>query len=227
MKRTLLTLGALLLATTVHAQDLGGLLNDLRAIRAQYPASMSREQAAEMLNTFAYAHPGWGMLQKGSGNSCPIHGVYVSCDILINHETIIHYDVAMGADFDGQPNMNPIVFNSVGPCVIGPSSGCAMDHFQAPFTPSGGPVVTSPAIPTPPPANPSFEAAVRSFIEDVRAAIGRIETRQVAGEQWQADFDARTSAALAARPTTPTTGITFPVYKGSLFGAGITLTPQK
>lgn len=235
MTKTLKTLIAalflLIIGQTAQAQDTAALLNDLRAARAAYPAAMSREQAATYLNDFAYSHEGWGLLKKGSGNSCPLHETYVSCDILIHKgatdETSIHYDVAGQADFDGGNNMAP-AFNPVGPCVLGPSSGCSMTNFLPPYVPAGG----GPQPPSQPPVGPvvpsDFESAVRSFIEDVRAAIGRLEQAQgqsdarlVSLEESVAVLVSRSVGGGGSLPP-----IVFPVYKGSLFGVGVTLKPE-
>ncbi len=200
---------------------------------------MTRAQAAEMLNTFAYTHAGFGMLKKGSGNSCPLQGTFISCDILIYGPTIVHYDVASGADFDadaGASNMQP-VWNSDGPCVLSDSSGCQMGNFLKPFPPAESPQVTSPAAPNSPQPTPTtgMDPEVRTFIN---AAAGAMDSMQGKLDSGLSKLDAMLAlmaslqgqiAALPAQQTVPTStgAIKFPVYSGTFLGQKFTLTPQK
>jgi hypothetical protein len=61
---------------------------------------MTGAQEADMLNAVAWKNraSGWGLLRKGSGNSCPLRDTYVSCDILIHAPTIQHFDVLIDAE---------------------------------------------------------------------------------------------------------------------------------
>lgn len=138
-----------LLAGPAFAQT--SLIGDIAAERAKYPASMTPAQVAQMLNAVAWSHraEGWGLLRKGSGNSCPLNGTYISCDILIHAPSIQHFDVLRDAENAALPQ-----WNNVGPCVLSDSSGCAMSNFLAPFDPGGGvtppPVVVPPSTPSGP-----------------------------------------------------------------------------
>src|SRR5436190_1561525 len=102
LKRCVYLLFVLLLAAPVAAQN--NLLADLQAERAKYPdGPIPAATIAKILNAVAWAHraEGWGMLQKGSGNSCPIAGMFVSCDILIHKPSVTHWDVLNNAEGDG------------------------------------------------------------------------------------------------------------------------------
>lgn len=223
MRKLLIALA--LLFATVPAFGQESLLSDITATRNQYPDVMTREQAAEMLNSVASRHPGWGMLQKGSGNSCPLpNGVFISCDILIHKgssdETSIHYDVASGADFGDDAhgrNMQP-VFNSVGPCVLGPSSGCSMTKFLSPI----GVVVVQPPVVTAPPVGPQPVGTVDPRVLDfMNAVAGALDSMQA-----KLDRIVEATSVLVARPTVGPSSLQFPTYRGSLWGQTFTLTPQ-
>src|SRR5262245_25269367 len=135
LKRCFSSVIVLLLAAPVAAQT--NLLADLQAERAKYPdGPIPAATIATSLNAVAWAHraEGWGMLQKGSGNSCPIVGTFVSCDILIHKPSVTHWDVLNNAEGDGTGTA-AAQFNLVGPCVLGPASGCAMSNFLDPVDP--------------------------------------------------------------------------------------------
>lgn len=127
---TLITFALLATATPAHAQS--SLLGDVQAERAKYGPSMSRAEVASLLNAVAWRHraEGWGLLRKGSGNSCPLGDTFISCDILVNARTVTHFDVLIDAENTARPN-----WGDDGPCVISPSSGCAMSNFMAPIDP--------------------------------------------------------------------------------------------
>ena len=126
------------------------LLGDVQAERAKYPATMTRAQVADLLNAVAWKNraDGWGLLKKGAGNSCPLRDVSISCDILIHRGSINHYDVLIDAENTARPT-----WNLVGPCVLGPSSGCAMENFLAPVQPNGEPGPQPDPDPLPPPVD--------------------------------------------------------------------------
>jgi hypothetical protein len=134
MKRTLLTFIIALWAFPVAAQT--SLLPTVQKFRAQYPTPMSRPQLGDLLNRIAWEHraEGWGLLKKTGGSNCPApQGVPVSCDILVHAPTIQHFDILSDAENSAGPT-----WRNVGPCVLGPSSGCAMSNFLAPVRPIGG-----------------------------------------------------------------------------------------
>ena len=117
----------LLLALAVPASAQPSLLGDVQAERAKYGPSMTKAEVAQMLNAVAVKHPGWGLLRKGSGNSCPLGETFISCDILIDSATGHHFDVLIDAENTARPT-----WSDVGPCVLSPSSGCEMSRFVPP-----------------------------------------------------------------------------------------------
>lgn len=133
MKRILLSFVIALWALPVAAQT--SLLPTLQRFRAEYPTPMSRPQIGELLNRVAWEHraEGWGLLKKSGGSNCPApQGVAISCDILIHAPTILHFDVLSDAENTAGPT-----WRLVGPCVLGPSSGCSMSNYLAPVKPVG------------------------------------------------------------------------------------------
>lgn len=188
MKRHLLLIALLLLLPSpVRAQT--SLLPDLQRERAKHGPSMTSAEVAQMLNVVAWAHrtEGWGLLRKGSGNSCPLAGTFVSCDILIySRGATEHFDVLIDAEGRAEPT-----WQSDGPCVPGPSSGCDMARFFAPVDPGNGP-------PDPPPAG-TLQAQIDALVAQLaalRAQVANHETRIGTGEA----NDARIDHYLATRP---------------------------
>lgn len=226
--RHALRIATLLALTCAPALAQESLLNDLTASRSTYPPVMTRAQAAQLLNDVAARHPGWGLLKKGSGNSCPrTDGVYVSCDILIysaDGTNGVHFDVMMGADFDadaGASNMKP-QWISDGPCVIGPSSGCAMSNFLMPV--GGSPAPTSPGTVTGGGApTTDYQTQVLTFIT---AAAGSMDV-------MQAKLDAITNALLTtasrldALENSLKTGLPLPTVKFPAYSGNLTLYGAK
>lgn len=213
-------------AVHVSEDSAAPLLADLVAARALYPATMTRESTAALLNRVAYDHraEGWGLLRKGSGNSCPIAGTFVSCDILVHAPSVMHYDVLMDAVTTNKPQ-----WNSAGPCVLSDSSGCEMGHFLAPV-PYDGAVVISPP-PSPPPdltgrvvsTNPELEAEVRTLHADVDRLAATVQRLSEQLERSYVDLVAHFNL-LPSQITVPP--FTAPTYRGTLFGVPVTLKPQ-
>lgn len=162
MRKLLIAL--VLLAAPVQAQTL---LEPMTKLRASYPPTVTRAQVGEMLNQIAWAHraDGWGLLKKTGGNRCPApHGVDVSCDILIHAPSGKHFDVLADSEGVATP-----VWRDVGPCVLGPGSGCDMANFLAPIAPANSPQ----PIPEPPADSPQpiDLSAVYAQIDWLKAAI--------------------------------------------------------
>lgn len=131
MTRFLVIMGMLALATPAAAQT--SLLPTLEQLRVEYPTPMSPEQLGEYLNRVAWEHrsEGWGLLEKGGGHRCPApQGVDISCDILIHEPSIHHFDVLIDSEGAAIP-----AWRDVGPCVLGPSSGCTMKNYVPPVNP--------------------------------------------------------------------------------------------
>lgn len=163
MRKLLIAL--VLLAAPVQAQT--SLLEPLTKLRASYPPRMTPEQVGELLNRVAWEHraDGWGLLRKGSGTRCPVpHGGEASCDILIHGPSVTHFDVLADAEGVATP-----VWRDVGPCVLGPGSGCAMANFLAPVAPSDSPQpIPEPPVHSPQPIDLS---PVYAQIDWLKAAI--------------------------------------------------------
>jgi len=174
MKTLLFTLFACsLFLNTANAQT--SLLADVQAERSTYPAHMERGQVADMLNAVAWKHrnEGWGLLRKGSGNSCPLKDTFISCDILVHAPSVQHFDVLIDSEDAAIP-----VWNNVGPCVLGPSSGCAMSNFLSPFDPGGvTPIPVPVPVPVPVPGVDLGPLLRRLEVleEDVKAQRGALD----------------------------------------------------
>jgi len=193
VKRYVCLLFVLLLAAPVAAQN--NLLPDLQAERAKYPdGPIPAATIAKILNAVAWAHraEGWGMLQKGSGNSCPIAGKFVSCDILIHKPSVTHWDVLNNAEGDGTGTA-AAQFNLVGPCVLGPASGCAMSNFLDPVDPGGMVPAPAPGPASVPP--PDLGPRVTMLEKQVQGLTGEIRSL-------------RDQAAVLAATVTATTAAT-------------------
>src|SRR5262245_3975193 len=209
VKRYVCPLLVLLLAAPVAAQN--NLLPDLQAERAKYPdGPIPAVTIAKILNAVAWAHraEGWGMLKKGSGNSCPIAGTFVSCDILIHKPSVTHWDVLNNAEGDGTGTA-AVQFNLVGPCVVGLASGCAMSHFLDPVDPSGTTSVPGPRPAPPPDLGPRvtmLEQQVESLTGEIRAlrnhsaALRELVTAATAATDANKESVARIDKYLADHP---------------------------
>lgn len=185
MRKWLIVVALLLLPSPLRAQQ--ALLADLQAERAKYGASMTSAEVGQMLNAVAWRNraSGWGLLKKGSGNSCPMRDVYVSCDILIHAPTLQHFDVLIDAEGRAEPT-----WNLVGPCILGPSSGCEMSRYLAPFDPGGSSPVPNPGPIVPSPGTPPTL--------DLSAVISRLDALYDQAERMKADADAQRKAAMDA-----------------------------
>lgn len=185
MKKVGLMLLALLWAVPLCAQS--SLIGDVATERAKYGASMSPAQVAAMLNQIAWNHraEGWGLLRKGSGNSCPLRDTFISCDILIHAPTIQHFDVLQDAENTARPQ-----WNNVGPCVLSDSSGCSMDKWLAPVDPGGSSGPVPPPVPLPPgPGGPPVPVYT-----DLTPVYGRLDALSAQAERIYADLAARDAA---------------------------------
>ncbi len=195
VKRSVSVLLVLLLAAPVAAQN--NLLPELQAERAKYPdGPIPAATIAKILNAVAWAHraEGWGMLQKGSGNSCPIAGTFVSCDILIHKPSVTHWDVLNNAEGDGTGTA-AAQFNLVGPCVLGPASGCAMSRFLDPVDPAGAAPPAASELTAPPP--PDFGPRVTILEQEVERLTGEVRSLRDHAAALTATVTATTAATDA------------------------------
>jgi hypothetical protein len=197
VKRSVCHLFVLLLAAPVAAQN--DLLPDVQAERAKYPdGPIPADTIAKILNAVAWAHraEGWGMLEKVSGNSCPIAGTFVSCDILIHKPSVTHWDVLNNAEGDGSGTA-AAQFNLVGPCVPGPASGCAMSHFLDPLDPGDTVPTTAPEPGPPATAAPDFGPRVTMLEQQVQSLTGEIRSLRDQAAALTATVTATTAATDA------------------------------
>lgn len=85
------------------------LLSDLQAERAKYGTTISHADAGKILNAVAWKNrdAGWGLLNKPSGNNCPLNGTGqpISCDWLVHKPSGLGLDVLTDAPgtVNGQP----------------------------------------------------------------------------------------------------------------------------
>lgn len=161
----------LLLTVTARAQDgqSPNILATVQRLRAEYPTPMSPAQVGELLNRIAWEHraEGWGLLRKTGGTMCPVpQGGHASCDILIHGPSVRHFDVLADAESVATP-----VWRDVGPCVLGPSSGCAMANFLAPVQPAGQP--------EPVPPQPVPDPNISRLFEQMKALTQTVEALRV------------------------------------------------
>lgn len=190
MKRwfSVLSVLSVLSVSPVFAQDFGKLQADLNAARAGYGPTMTAGQVAQLLNAVAFKNPGFGLLRKDGGNSCPLSAVSIACDIMIYAPTIHHYDVLAFDDDHGVIIARLTGINDSGLCVLGPTSGCAMDHFLAPSDPGGSPPAPSPTplpVPVPQPV-PTL---------DLSGVFSRIDWSDANNERRYLDLKAEAQAA--------------------------------
>jgi hypothetical protein len=180
----------MLFAVPVSAQT--SLLPTVERLRAEYPAQMSREQVGALLNRIAWEHrnEGWGLLKKTGGSRCPVApGIEASCDILVHAPSVRHFDVLSDSEAAAKP-----VWRDVGPCVLGPSSGCDIKNFLAPVQPANEPATPPAPVPAADPLLPQLRDQVAALTRTVEAL------RLWADERFAVEHGQR--EALASRATT-------------------------
>jgi hypothetical protein len=184
----------IVLVASVPVSAQSSLLGSVQAERAKYGASLTPSQVGQMLNAVAWAHraEGWGLLRKGSGNSCPLGDTFISCDILIHAPSIKHFDVLIDSEGRAEPN-----WADAGTCVLSPSSGCEMSRFLAPIDPGGSPYVPVPTASTPPQV-PVLTPAVLDYSRLEAVIREQIQVIQEQNERIRADELARDAQTLAA-----------------------------
>lgn len=192
MKRTslIVSLLALLCLWPALTSAQPSLLGDVQAERAKYGAAMTPGEVAEMLNTVAWNHraEGWGLLRKGSGNSCPLRDTFISCDILVNSRTVLHFDVLVDSENTARPD-----WRNAGPCVLSDSSGCEMSRFQAPFQPRGI------LMPPPEPEVATAPSTTSADVDALLALLAEHDRTDAARSRDAADRAERMFADLVAR----------------------------
>lgn len=79
------------------------LISQVSAVRAQYGATLTSAELAQLLTTAASGNSGWGLLRKTSGETCPSANGPVSCDILFHSPSCLIYDVLVNSDANVGP----------------------------------------------------------------------------------------------------------------------------
>jgi hypothetical protein len=207
MRRVVVFLTAVLFGPPValHAQTP---FETLQRFRSEYPTPMAPAQIGELLNRVAWTHraEGYGLLRKDGGARCPHPGgTFVSCDILISTATGHHYDVLVAQEAEARP-----VWRDVGPCVLGPSSGCEMSRFLAPTQPGGS--TTGPDL------GPTPDRSLHEAITALTAQVRQLHEHLAGVQQGVTEIN-RQLTTLSAKPHT--------ALRGSLLGLPIVLRPQE
>jgi hypothetical protein len=200
-------------------------LDDLRAERAKYGATMTDDQCAELINAVAWKNraDGWGVNSKRSGkHGRRYDGELIAHDILHHKPTDHIYDVLIAAGERSEPT-----FGDLGP---NPNAG---RPWVAPIAPQGtGPVDPPP----PPPPGPDYGARLTAIEQALARIEARLGTLVDLDPVVRATHDYARDALEAIRtrpPAPPGAGVTFPSYSGSVslpsfLGGqrGITLHPD-
>lgn len=158
--------------------------------RAKFPAVLTRAQTVELLNAVAWANraSGWGMLSKGGDNSCSNGRISISCDTLIHYPSTMHFDVLIDGEATAKPDWRPN-----GPCFLGPSSGCELSKFVAPYDPGGANVPPPPV--QPPVVVPPYQPP--PVYTDLGPIYQRLDSLSAQAERMFSDLTARDAARAA------------------------------
>jgi hypothetical protein len=213
------------------------ILDDLHVERAKYGATMNDDECVELCNAVAWKHrgDGWGLSGKKNGTRGRRYdGVELAHDILHHGPTNTLYDVLVGAGAQSLP-----VFNNAGPPIgdrpwvapIEPKSGSGSG--------SGGGTPTNPTNPT----NPVGDVAkVLEALENARKAIqqnddedhqtlanllGTLNDRLNVQDAALKLLIERMEVAITLAERAASAAENAPVYKGSIFGKGFTLRPER
>lgn len=152
-------------AEIVGGQSIEKTLSDERAKLGARP---SLAEVGSLLNTVGAKYDFIRLLRKDGGTRCPSPVGEVACDIFIDLRTGRHYDVLEDADGEARP-LSP--FADLGPCELGPTSGCELSRAVRPVL-AEGPSEPVPPSPVPGPQPPPQPTPADPTILD---ALGRIE----------------------------------------------------
>lgn len=119
---------------------------------------------------------------------------FVPQDILIHKPSVTHWDVLNNAEGDGTGTA-AAQFNLVGPCVLGPASGCRMSHFLDPVDPGG--LEPAPAPGPPATAPPDLGPRVTMLEQQVQSLTGEIRSLRDQAAALTATVTATTAATDA------------------------------
>lgn len=171
-----------------------------------------RQWSIHLAEQIAFELPGQGYGVKRGDSGRPI------CKDCLARSTdgqLLSWDMLRGAS-SGHPALNddPDSLDLTGP-PDGPQFFEDRPQFFNPQNRLGAVVVPPQSPPGPGEPPPSgLDAEIRSFMVDVRTAIGRIEKKQ-----------AEPPPAVVIPPAPPV-NVKFPDYEGSVFGARVTLKPK-
>lgn len=188
------------------------ILDDLRAERAKYGATMTDDECVELINAVAWANraDGWGLNSKTGGTRGRRYdGAEVAHDVLHNQRTNILYDVLVAAGGHSTPT-----WNELGP------NGNSSRPWVAPIAPQGE--EPEPVDPDPPPVDLSaVVAALAALGQELAAHRAMLEAipALAAGERERIEAVVKDVAARLDR-------IAFPSYSGRILGQRFTLTPD-
>jgi hypothetical protein len=212
------------LALLVSAPPQPQIFDTLQKLRAEYPTPMQPAQLAELLNRAAYEHrsEGWKLLKKGAGNSCPLKpgNVFISCDILIGGPGTPphHFDVLQASDAEAIPQ-----WHDVGPCELGPTSGCSMSNAIDPIRPTNAPAPT-PGPVTPPPA-PVDLSAILARLSALEGEVAGLKAQGVDLRNLIAASDKDLRAIIDALPKAGMVPCeSLPPYSGKNWAGRLTST---
>lgn len=175
-KRRTMFLGLAMLLAFASSASAQAVVPALTELRRLYPTPMSKPQISELLDRAALANPGWKLLKKDGGNTCPTPypGVTISCDWMFSPDGW-GFDVLRDQEGVGQPG------------VFGDAALAAGQELVSPWEVSTAPAPTPVPVPVPqlPPA-PSYDFAAafqRAYDQSERIYLDELNWRRDLGKQ--------------------------------------------
>jgi hypothetical protein len=220
MKKKFVLAFLLFLLSVLPAHAQRNLIDDLRAERAKYGATMTDDQCAELVNAVAWLRraEGWGVSGKSFGTHGTRHdGTPIAHDILHHQPSNRLYDVLVGAGAQSSPT-----WNDLGPNTQGNRPWTAPIAPRGAVEPTPVPTPTPPPAPAPaPPPPPVVDLTkVNAQLAELIAAISALDAHldRVEAQVHAASADLLIVKSFAENPVP---------YRGRVFGATVTLTPVK
>lgn len=177
VKRFLIVVALLLIPSPSWAQD--SPFDTLKAERAKFGPTVTADEVCTILARTVRGRADYGLLLKSGGAGCTLSdGRRVSGDTVIyapqapSAAGSEHFDVLY--DWDGARIATP-KWDSNGPCVVGPSSGCDMSRFTriaaSMVLPGDG------ATPPPPPANDGSLDALKQQVSALASEVQSLKAQ--------------------------------------------------